>query len=107
MLASPGAPDISVDLIDIGSSFVLNIQPSGHYTAILVFASQGQTEIGQISLSGASTVILEHELSTPSRNVSTFMFEGPDRLILEGDTEFDFNLDGLAEPALSRFVLQR
>ena len=52
-------------------------------------------------------MILEREFPTPSRDISTFMFEGPDRLILEGDTEFDFNLDGLAEPALSRFVLQR
>lgn len=52
-------------------------------------------------------MILEREFPTPSRDISTFMFEGPDRLILEGDTEFDFNLYGTAEPALSRFVLQR
>ena len=107
VLASPAAPYISVDLIDIGSSFVLNIQPSGHYTAIMVFASQGQTEIGQISLSGASTVILAREFPTPRQDISTFVFEGPDHLILDGDTEFDFNLDGTLEPALSHFDLRR
>ncbi len=107
VLASPVAPDLSVDLIELGSSFDLNIQPSGHYTAILVFAGQAQTEIGQISLSGSSAVILDRQFPTPSRDISTFVFEGPDRLILDGDTEFDFNLDGTTEPALAHFDLQR
>ncbi len=107
VISSPVAPDVSVDLIELGSSFDLNIQPSGHYTAILVFAGQGQTEIGQISLSGPSTVILTREFPTPSREISTFIFHGPDRLILDGDTEFDFNLDGTLEPALAHFDLQR
>ena len=65
VVASPMAPDLSVDLIELGSSFDLNIQPSGHYTAILVFAGQGQTEIGQISLSGLSAVILDREFPLP------------------------------------------
>ena len=74
VVASPVAPDLSVDLIELGSSFDLielgssfdlNIQPSGHYTAILVFAGQGQTEIGQISLSGPSAVILDREFPLP------------------------------------------
>ena len=107
VLSSPVAPEVSVDLIELGSSFDLNIQPSGYYTAILVFAGQGQTEIGQISLSGPSVVILDREFPTPARNISTFVFEGPDRLILDGDTEFDFNLDGTSEAALAHFDLQR
>ena len=65
VVASPVAPDLSVDLIELGSSFDLNIQRSGHYTAILVFAGQGQTEIGQISLSGPSAVILDREFPLP------------------------------------------
>ncbi len=52
-------------------------------------------------------MILDREFPTPSRDISTFLFEGPDRLILDGDTEFDFNLDGTLEPALSHFELQR
>ena len=35
------------------------------------------------------------------------MFDGPDRLILDGDTEFDFNLDGTSEPATAHFDLRR
>ena len=65
VVASPVAPDLSVDLIGLGSSFDLNIQRSGHYTAILVFAGQGQAEIGQISLSGPSAVILDREFPLP------------------------------------------
>ncbi len=107
VLTSSFNADLSVDLIELGSSFDLNVQPSGHYTAILVFAGQGQTEFGQLSLSGSSTVILNREFPTPSQDISTFTFEGPDRLILDGDTEFDFNLDGTAEAALAHFELQR
>jgi len=107
IVASPVAPDATLELIGLGSTFTINIQPSGLYTAILVFAGQGQTEIGQVSVSGASTVILDREFPTPSREISTFAFEGPDRFILEGDTEFDFNLDGTPEPALVRFELER
>jgi len=107
VLTSTFNADLSIDLIELGSSFDLNVQPSGHYTAILVFAGQGQTEFGQLSLSGPSTVILDREFPTPSRDISTFLFEGPDRLLLDGDTEFDFNLDGTAEPALAHFDLQR
>ena len=107
VIASPLAPDLSVDLIELGASFDLNIQPSGYYTAILVFAGQAQTEMGLISLSGPSAVILDRQFPTPSRDISTFVFEGPDRLILDGDTEFDFNLDGTSEPATAHFDLQR
>ena len=35
------------------------------------------------------------------------MFDGPDRLILDGDTEFDFNLDGTSEPATAHFDLRQ
>jgi hypothetical protein len=94
-------------LIELGSSFDLDVQPSSHYTAILVFARQGQTEFGQLSLSGSSTVTLHREFPTPSQDISTFIFEGPDRLILDGDTGFDFNLDNTAEAALAHFELQR
>ncbi len=107
IVASPVAPDATLELIGLGSTFTINIQPSGLYTAILVFAGQGQTEIGQVSVSGGSTVILDREFPTPSREISTFGFEHADCFILEGNTEFDFNLDGTPEPALVRFVLDR
>ena len=107
VLSTLVAPDVSVDLIELGSTFDLNIQPNGSYTAVLAFVGEAQTEIGRISLSGASTVILAREFPAPRQDISTFVFEGPDHLILDGDTEFDFNLDGTLEPALSHFDLQR
>lgn len=106
VLSSPVAPDLSVDLIEQGSTFNLNVQPSGTYTAILVFFGQAQTEIGQISVAG-QTVTLNSTFPTVSTEISTYVFEGPDRLILDGDTEFDFNLDGTPDDALAHFELQR
>ena len=35
------------------------------------------------------------------------MFDSPDRLILDGDTEVDFNLGGTSEPATTHFDLRR
>ena len=107
VLTSPVTPDLSADLIELGSTFNINIQPSGLYTAILVFQGQASTEIGSISRSGANTVILDRTFPTPSREISTYVFEGNDRLILDGDTEFDFNLDGIPDQALAHFELVR
>ena len=71
VLTSTFNTDLSVDLIELGSSFDLNVQPSVHYTAILVFAGQEQPEFSRLSLSGSSTANsrLPHEIfrRTPSR----------------------------------------
>ena len=45
VLTSVANPDMAPDLIAMGASFKLNIQPSGQYTAILIYAQQASTEI--------------------------------------------------------------
>lgn len=105
-LTSPVSEDFTVDLIELGATFTLNVQPSGTYTAVLTFMGQAQTEIGQVSVSG-QTIILDRSFPTTDRSISTYAFDGPDRLILDGDTEFDFNLDGTADPAIAHFELVR
>ncbi len=98
LITSKANPEMVADLIAIGSTFTLNVQPSGTYTAVLTFQGVAQTEIGDLSVSG-STLTMDRTFPSPQRSISTFRFEGSNRLILDGDTEFDFNLDGTPEPA--------
>jgi len=105
VVTSVANPDISPDLIEEGASFSLNVQPSGQYTASLIFFQQVSTEIGFISVSG-STVTLKRESPTKSTSTATYEFQGS-LLILDGPTEFDFNLDGELEAANGHIELQR
>lgn len=105
VVTSVANPDVSPDLIEEGATFSLNIQASGQYTANLIFLQQVSTEIGFISVSG-STVTLKREFPTRSTSTATYEFQG-NLLILDGPTEFDFNLDGEPEDALGHIELQR
>lgn len=98
-------PDLAPDLIELGATFDLNIQPSGQYTAILIYARQASTEIGTVVVAG-NTVTLHREFPSRSTSTATYRLTG-DVLTLEGDTEFDFNLDGTPEDAVSTMVLKR
>ena len=106
VLTSSVADQVSIDLIQLGGTFNLNIQPSGGYTAILVYAGLGQTEIGTISVT-ATTVALNREFPTRENEVSTYQFVGDTVLILDGDTEFDLDFDGQEDPTLAHFELLR
>ena len=106
VITSVANPEIVVDLLDQGATFTLNVQPSSQYTAILVFLGQASTEIGSLSVSG-STVTLMRDFPTTAVTPGTFEFFGPDRFTLDGDTDFDFNLDGTPEPALSHMAFVR
>ena len=106
VLTNVDNPTVRPDLIELGATFDLNIQPSGQYTAILIIALQSSTEIGSIRVDGAE-VTLQPTFppgQTPTRG--TFALNGDD-LTLDGTTEFDFNLDGTPEPALAHFELVR
>lgn len=106
VLTSVANPDVHPDLIEIGATFSMNVQPSGQYTAILLYAGQSQTEIGTVEVSG-STVILHRDFPAAATSSSTFAFSGPDHFTMDGDTEFDFNLDGTAEPARGHIEFAR
>ncbi len=106
VLTSSVSDQVSIDLIQLGGTFDLNIQPSGSYTAILVYAGLGQTEIGTISVT-ATTVALNREFPTRENEISTYQFVGDSVLILDGDTEFDLDFDGQKDPTLAHFELLR
>ena len=103
VLTSQANPQISPDLIQLGASFTLHVEPSGHYTAILLYSGQSQTEIGTVEVSG-QTFTLRSTYPSASTTAGVYSFDG-DHLILDGETEFDFNLDGTPEPALVHFDL--
>jgi hypothetical protein len=104
-LTNPANPTDFVDVMD-GGSFSLNVQPSGQYTAILSFPDLPTpgVEIGQLSVIGTSV-----RLSPQGGQAATssFEFDGADRLILDGPTEFDWNRDLQPDPAEAYIVLER
>ena len=98
VVRSRANPEIAPDLISaLGAQFTVNVQPSGQYTAILVYQNTPITELGQLEVIGNELVF---HVSFPSSRTtrSRFSFAGP-RVTLVGDTEFDYNFDGTPEPA--------
>lgn len=90
--------------LTIDGVFTVNFQPSGRYTATLTFGGIPLVEIGVISVTG-SFVTLRPNGGDPA--TSEFVFAQPDSLILDGPTEFDFNLDQVLDPAQAHIELTR
>lgn len=90
--------------LTIDGVFVVNFQPSGRYTATLTFGGIPLVEIGVISVNG-DFVTLRPNGGDPA--TSEFVFSQPDSLILDGPTEFDFNLDQVLDPAQAHIELTR
>ena len=97
--------DETLDITDAGS-FSLNVQPSGFYTATLVVvdAPAPFVENGQLSVVGSSVRLSP---SNGTSVTSSYAFDGPDRVELDGPTQFDFNNDGDFEAATAHIVLVR
>jgi len=96
-------PNTVADLLSLGS-FWISVEPSGQYTATLEWLG-GFAEIGQLSVQGTSSLTLDPTTGPPAP--STYRFATQDSLILDGATEFDFNLDGTDEPAQAHMELVR
>ena len=90
--------------LTIDGVFVVNFQPSGTYTATLTFGGIPLVEIGMISV-GGGFVTLRPNGGDPA--TSAFVFAKSDSLILDGPTEFDFNIDQILDPAQSHIELTR
>jgi hypothetical protein len=102
ILTSEADPQTSLDLVALGATFTLNVQPSGQYTAILIYSGQSKTEFGKLEVSGQTLTL--HPTSSDPPTAGTYSFNG-DHLIVDGETEFDFNLDGTMDPARVHFDL--
>lgn len=96
-------PNTEADLLSLGN-FWMSVEPSGQYTATLEWLG-GFAEIGQLSIQGPSSLTLDPNMGPPAP--STYLFATADSLILDGATEFDFNLDGTDEPAQAHIELVR
>jgi hypothetical protein len=103
-------PDITHNIVqEYGVEFSLNVEPSGQYTAILLWALESATEIGFMSVSG-NVVTLERTYPPPpppTTSTAIYTLQGG-VLTLDGDDiPFDINRDGIYEQVQSRIVLIR
>jgi hypothetical protein len=103
VLTNKANPAQSFDLIQEGGEFHLSVLASGQYMATLRVFGQPAVEMGNISVSGNRFTI------TPTSHdgaptTGTWRFQG-EVLILDGDTQFDFNQDGTAQLATAHFEL--
>jgi len=88
----------------VNGDFTINIEPSGTYTATLTFGGIPIPEIGQLSV-GNGFITLRPNGGDPA--TSAYVFQGPDYLVLDGPTEFDFNQDLIPDPAQAHIEIRR
>jgi hypothetical protein len=105
LVTSEANPSTVVDVLAI-APFFIHIEPSGQYTATLQYT--GVTpEVGQLTVIG-STIRLDPAIPADAPTVTaSYVFVREDYLVLDGPTQFDFNLDGTSEPARAHIELQR
>ncbi|HET9948172.1 MAG TPA: hypothetical protein VFQ22_04585 [Longimicrobiales bacterium] len=98
----------TLDVIGAGGSFHITVEPSGTYSAGLSLAGQTSGEVGQLNADPATSSITIDPTSHPGPTTTgTYGFPADDYLIIDGETEFDFNFDGTDEPAEVHFELRR
>ena len=104
VLTNLANPEEFTDIVaDLGAVFTLSVQPSGRYTAILTQTGQSSSESGRLTVD-AEYVVLMPELPPGPESRSLWERVG-DSVILEGESEFDFNRDGTDQPVMVRHVL--
>lgn len=94
-VADPGRNE---DLIAAGATFIINVQPSGQYTATLTVFGFPVTEIGTLQVQG-SALTLYREFPTPDTATATLTQLSQDRIRLLGETTFAFDPATGAEDA--------
>ena len=103
VLTNQQNPGISVDLIATGATFTLSILSTGQYSASLSAFGQANTEVGTVTVSGDQITITPTTPPGPAIS-GAFYFQG-ETLVLDGESEFDFNQDGILEAALVHLEL--
>jgi len=105
-VTSVAVPSLSFDVVALGGSFRLDIEPSGRYAGSLMLEGVSQTELGVIEVDGGTLI---QTPTNPPGDPVTIEWGMPDdnTLLLDGETEFDFNFDGQTEPARVYIDLER
>ena len=96
-------PSIQVDILELGATFTLSILSTGQYTASLSILGGSDTQIGMVTVAGNQITITPTTPEGPPA-VTTWSFQGS-TLILDGDSEFEFNLDGTPEASIAHIEL--
>ena len=105
-VAPQAAPGAGFDVIAQGGTFVLEIEPSGRYAAILESGGVVNGELGVITVDGNK--MTQTPTSPPSDPSEVeWGMEGENHLTLDGEGEFDFNFDGVPDPAIVHIELDR
>jgi len=100
------APALGFDVIAQGGTFAMEIEPSGRYAAVLGFEGLVSTELGVVTVDGNQ--LIQTPQSPPGDPVTIdWSMPGPDRLILDGESEFDFDQNGTPDPAIVHIDLTR
>ena len=103
VLTSAANPEVTANLVAPGAVFTLLVQPSGRYTAILEGFGPSSSTSGRLTVDDAFVVFMQE---LPITDESIDRWERSDEsVILVGESEFDFNLDGTTAPATLRRVL--
>ena len=105
-VTSDANPSVVANILDFGSFFVV-VEPSGRYTATLEVLGQSSPESGRLTVTGSTITLTPTFPPGQSPSVADYEFVADDYLILDGATEFDFNLGGTPEPAQAHIELQR
>ena len=104
VMTNQANPSVSVDLIEEGATFVLSVVSNGQYSASLTAFGQSTAELGTVEVSGNDVTITPTQPEGPPLVATWSIQEG--NLFLDGESEFDFNLDGTREPSFAHIVLK-
>ncbi len=104
-MTSDADPSIVVNVLTFGA-FWIRIEPSGQYTATLEVPG-GRGEVGQLSIVGSTIRLDPSSPATARPATANYSFTSADYLILDGPSEFDFNLDDVLDPAQAHIELRR
>ena len=104
VMTNQANPSVVVNLIEQGATFFLSVLANGQYSASLTFLGQATSEMGTIQVSGNNVTITPTQPEGPPL-VATWSFVG-ENLVLDGESAFDFNLDGTPEASFAHIVLE-
>lgn len=103
LMTNQANPTIQVDLIEEGATFTLSILSTGQYSASLSAFGASIVEVGTVEVIGNQVTITPTNPAGPPL-VSIWSFQGS-TLVLDGESEFDFNQDGITEASFAHIEL--
>ena len=105
VLTNKANTSLQLDLVTEGAVFTISILGNGQYSASLSAFGQAHIEVGIVSVKGTQITISPTSPAGPATTGEWDLQGG--RLVVDGDTEFDFNQDGTSEDATLHLELRR